>query len=119
MLKYGIRLKTNHIYKNFSEVLEEVGLPTRIYQSRGGKKAIVKSLNENTIYERIGQKWIFKENNYKERKEWPDDLEQEEILVPYDNQEIYYVSNFGRIWNKKKRESGAGRRRWGKYTPWP
>lgn len=104
MLKYGTRLKTNHIYKNFSEVLEEVGLPTRIYQSKGGKRAIVESLNENTIYERIGQKWIFKENNYKKRKEWPDDLEQEEILVPYDNQEIYYVSNFGRIWNKKKRE---------------
>ena len=115
MLKYGTRLKTNHIYKNFSEVLEEVGLPTRIYQSKSGKRAIVESLNENTIYERIGQKWIFKENNYKKRKEWPDDLEQEEILVPYDNQEIYYVSSFGRIWNKKKREWITKYERDGRY----
>lgn len=29
MLKYGINLKTNYVYKNFSEVLDAVGLPTK------------------------------------------------------------------------------------------
>lgn len=104
MLKYGINLKTNYVYKNFSEVLEAVGLPTRLYQSKSGKRKIVESLNEYTVYERIGQKWIFKENNYEKRKEFPDDLESDEVLVPYDDQEVYYVSNLGRIWNRKKWE---------------
>lgn len=102
MLKYGIDLKTDYVYKNFSEVLDAVGLPTRLYQSKSGKRKIVESLNEHTVYERIGQKWIFKENNYEKRKEFPDDLESDEVLVPYDDQEVYYVSNFGRIWNRKK-----------------
>lgn len=27
MLKYGVNIKTNYVYKNFMEVLSEVGLP--------------------------------------------------------------------------------------------
>ena len=103
MLKYGINIKTNYIYKNFSEVLEAVGLPTRLYQSKSSKRIIVESLNEYTVYERIGQKWIFKENHYGDIKEFPE-LEEGEILLPYDDQEIYYVSNLGRIWNRKNRK---------------
>ena len=72
MLKYGINIKTNYIYKNFSEVLEAVGLPTRLYQSKSSKRIIVESLNEYTVYERIGQKWIFKENHYGDIKEFPE-----------------------------------------------
>lgn len=103
MLKYGINIKTNYIYKNFSEVLEAVGLPTRLYQSKSSKRIIVESLNEYTVYERIGQKWIFKENHYGDIKEFPE-LSEGEVLLPYDDQEIYYVSNFGRVWNRKNRE---------------
>ena len=82
MLKYGINIKTNYIYKNFSEVLEAVGFPTRLYQSKSSKRIIVESLNEYTVYERIGQKWIFKENHYGDIKEFPE-LEEGEILHPY------------------------------------
>ena len=82
MLKYGINIKTNYIYKNFSEVLEAVGFPTRLYQSKSSKRIIVESLNEYTVYERIGQKWIFKENHYGDIKEFPE-LEEGEILLPY------------------------------------
>lgn len=103
MLKYGINIKTNYIYKNFSEVLGAVGLPTRLYQSKSSKRIIVESLNEYTVYERIGQKWIFKENHYGDIKEFPE-LEEGEILLPYDDKEIYYVSNLGRIWNRKNRK---------------
>ena len=114
MLKYGINIKTNYIYKNFSEVLEAVGLPTRLYQSKSSKRIIVESLNEYTVYERIGQKWIFKENHYGDIKEFPE-LEEEEILLPYDDQEIYYVSNFGRVWNRKNKDWLKNHENQGRY----
>lgn len=84
MLKYGVNIKTNYVYKNFMEVLSEVGLPEEMSQSKGSKTVIIESLTKYTVYERIGQKWIFKENHYGEVKEFPE-LEEGEILVPYDN----------------------------------
>lgn len=114
MLKYGVNIKTNYVYKNFSEVLEAVGLPTKLYQSKSSKRVIIESLTEHTVYERVGQKWIFKENHYGEVKEFPK-LEEGEILVPYDDNEIYYVSNFGRVWNRKNKDWLKNHENQGRY----
>lgn len=103
MLKYGINIEVGHVYKNFLEVLEAVGLPVELSQSKSSKRRIVESLKEHTVYRRSGQKWVFQENNYGKIKEFPD-LEEGEILLPYDDREVYYVSSFGRIWNRKNRE---------------
>lgn len=103
MLKYGINIEVGHVYKNFLEVLEAVGLPVELSQSKSSKRRIVESLKEHTIYRRSGQKWVFQENNYGKIKEFPE-LEEGEALLPYDDRGIYYVSNFGRIWNRKNRE---------------
>ena len=103
MLKYGTNIEVGHVYKNFLEVLEAVGLPVELSQSKSSKSRIIESLKEHTIYRRSGQKWVFQENNYGKIKEFPE-LEEGEILLPYDDQEVYYVSSFGRIWNRKNRE---------------
>ena len=100
LLKYGINIKTNYVYKNFMEILRDVGLPK---QGGKSKQTVIDSLNEHTVYERCGPRWIFKENHYGEVKEFPE-LEDGEILLPYDNNEIYYVSNFGRVWNRRNRK---------------
>ena len=103
MLKYGINIEVGHVYKNFLEVLEAVGLPVELSQSKSSKSRIIESLKEHTVYRRSGQKWVFQENNYGKIKEFPE-LEEGKILLPYDDQEVYYVSSFGRIWNRKNRE---------------
>lgn len=103
MLKYGINIEVGHVYKNFLEVLEAVGLPVELSQSKSSKSRIIDSLKEHTVYRRSGQKWVFQENNYGKIKEFPE-LEEGEILLPYDDQEVYYVSSFGRIWNRKNCE---------------
>ena len=114
MLKYGANIKTNYVYKNFMEVLSEVGLPKEMSQSRGSKTVIIESLTKYTVYERIGQKWIFKENHYGEVKEFLK-LEEGEVLIPYDDNEIYYISNFGRVWNKKNKDWLKNHENQGRY----
>ena len=103
MLKYGINIKVGHVYKNFLEVLKAVGLPVELSQSKSSKIRIIDSLKEHTVYRRSGQKWVFQENNYGKIKEFPE-LEKGEILLPYDDRGVYYVSSFGRVWNRKNRE---------------
>ena len=55
MLKYGINIEVGRVYKNFLEVLEAVGLPAELSQSRSSKRRIVESLKEHTIYRRSGR----------------------------------------------------------------
>lgn len=112
MLKYGMNIKTNYVYKNFMEILREVGLPQ---QSGKSKQTVINSLNEHTIYERRGPRWIFKENHYGEVKEFPE-LENGEVILPYDDNEIYYVSNFGRIWNRRNRKWVTNQEHKGRFS---
>lgn len=114
MLKYGANIKTNYVYKNFMEVLSEVGLPKEMSKSKGSKNVIIESLTKYTVYERVGQKWIFKENHYGEVKEFPK-LEEGEVLIPYDDNEIYYISNFGRVWNRKNKDWLKNHENQGRY----
>lgn len=112
MLKYGANIKTNYVYKNFMEILREVGLSK---QSGKSKQTVIDSLNEHTVYERCGSRWIFKENHYGEVEEFPG-LEDGEIILPYDDKEIYYVSNFGRVWNRKNRKWVTNQEHKGRFS---
>ena len=112
MLKYGANIKTNYVYKNFMEILREVGLSK---QSGKSKQTVIDSLNEHTTYERRGSRWIFKENHYGEVEEFPE-LEDGEIILPYDDKEIYYVSNFGRVWNRKNRKWVTNQEHKGRFS---
>ena len=49
MLKYGINIEVGHVYKNFLEVLETVGLPVELSQSKNTKSRIIESLKEHTV----------------------------------------------------------------------
>ena len=40
MLKYGTNIEVGHVYKNFLEVLEAVGLPVELSQSKSSKSRI-------------------------------------------------------------------------------
>ncbi len=72
-------------------------------------------MNEHTVYERRGSRWIFKENHYGEVEEFPG-LEDGEIILPHDDKGIYYVSNFGRVWNRKNRKWVTNQEHKGRFS---